>query len=284
MTDPPAEDPFEKARSNALALVERAIAFLRTKREARLASAEIDPARLRVLAEAAGSAGFSKATGDFPIPLFETVQFVDAVLKPFTLRLNGVERAAYTTPRMADPVSNEAAWWRETMQERAAFIVLDDVIRAAPTDEIAATSPQDYWHKIRDRSASITEGGSRPVLLVQSEFYPRWLYDWRSGRVDAKSPQRPTDLQYSRQDGEQPAYLFHMNNIAVYRAPVGEKVSYLLPRALFRRLQFTRYADGLPVDVQWVDDANDPAHGTIAATFSREVSLGEGRVLKLRYA
>ena len=47
MSDPPEED-FEKARNDALALVERAIAFLRTKRDERLASAEIDPVRLRV--------------------------------------------------------------------------------------------------------------------------------------------------------------------------------------------------------------------------------------------
>ncbi len=284
MTDPPTEDPFEKARNDALSLVECAITFLRTKRDERLAAAEIDRERLRALAEAAGSAGFAKATGDFPIPLFETVELVDALLKPFTLRLNGTERAAYTTPRMADPVSNEIAWWRETMGERAAFIVLDDVIRAAPTEEIAAISAEDYWHKIRDRAAAITANGARPILLVQSEFRPRWLYDWQSGRLDAKSPQRPADLRYSRQEGEPSAYLFHMNTIAVYRAPVGEKVSYLMPAAIFRRLQFTRYGDGLPVDIRWVDDANDPAHGTIAATFSREVTLGEGRVLKVRYA
>jgi hypothetical protein len=286
MTDPPAdESPFEKARNDALELVELAIDFLRTKREERLASAEIDPARLRALAEAAGLEGFSKETGDFPIPLFETVDFVEEVLKPFTLRLNSVERAAYTTPLMADPVSNEGAWWRETMKERAAFIVLDDVIRAAPTDDIAITSPQDYWHKIRDRAAAITEGGGRPILLVQSDFHPRWLYDWRAGRLDSKSPQRPADLQISRQDADQnqSAYLFHMNNIAVYRAPVGDKVSYLIPRALFRRLQFTQYGDGLPIDMRWVDDASDSAHGTITATFARGVTIGQGRVLKLRY-
>lgn len=286
MTDPPAEEsPFEKARNDALALVERAIAFLRTRREERLASAGIDPARLRALAKAAGSAGFSKVTGDFPIPLFETVAFVNAVLKPFTLRLNGVERAAYTSPRMADPVSNEESWWRETMKERAAFIVLDDVIRSAPSDDIAVISPQDYWHKIRDRAAAIAEGGGRSILLVESEFHPRWLYDWRAGRLDAKSPQRPSNLQISRQDADrdQSAYLFHMNNIAVYRAPVGEKVSYLVPRALFRQLQFTQYGDGLPIDIRWVDDPSDPARGTIAATFAREVTIGEGRVLKVRY-
>ena len=75
-----------------------------------------------------------------------------------------------------------------------------------------------------------------------------------------------------------------MNNIVVYRAPVEEKLSYLMPATIFRRLQFTRYGDGLPVDVQWIDDENDPAHGTITATFSREVQLGAGRVLKIRYA
>jgi hypothetical protein len=286
MIDPPADkNPFEKARNDALALVERAIDFLRTKRKERLASAEIDLARLRALAEAASSAGFSKATGDFPIPLFETVDFVEKVLKPFTLRLNSVERAIYTTPRMADPVINETDWWRETMKERAAFIVLNDVIWAAPTDEVAATSPQDYWHKLRDRAAAITEGGGRPILLVESEFHPRWLYDWRAGRLDSKSPERPSDLQISRQDADrdQSAYLFHMNNLAVYRAPVGERVSYLIPRALFRTLHFTHYDDGLPVDVRWVDDASDSEHGTITATFAREVTMGEGSVLKLRY-
>ncbi len=283
MTDAP-PGTFERSRSDALALVEKAIAFLKSKRGERLASAEIDPARLQTIAEAAGADGFSKTTANFPIPLFGKVELVDVALTPFTLRLQKVERGAYTRPRMAEPVSNEVSWWRDTMKDRSAFMVLDDVLRAAPADEIAVTGPEDYWHKIRDRAAAIAAEGAEPILLVQSEFHPRWLYDWRWGRIDARSPKRPADLQVSQHDGQDSAYLFHMNAIAVYQAPIRDKLSYLLPANLFRELRFTKYATGLPVDVQWVQDPQDAEHGTIAASFARDVSVGDGRVLRVRYA
>jgi hypothetical protein len=218
MADAP-PDVFEQSRSDALALVGKAIAFLKTKRDQRLASAEIDPARLQTIAEAASAEGFSKTTANFPIPLFGKVELVDAPLNPFTLRLQKVERAAYTRPRMADPVSNEAAWWRDEMKDRSAFMVLDDVLRVAIADEVAVTGPEDYWHKIRDRAAVIAAYGAQPILLIQNEFHPRWLYDWRWGRIDTRSPERPYDLQVSQHEGQNSAYLFHMNAIAVYQTP-----------------------------------------------------------------
>src|SRR5262245_7769330 len=103
MADAP-PDVFEKSRGDALALVEKVIASLKTKREQRLSSAVIDPARLQTIAEAASAEAFSKTSANFPIPLFGKVELVDAPLNPFTLRLQNVERAAYTLPRMADPV------------------------------------------------------------------------------------------------------------------------------------------------------------------------------------
>jgi hypothetical protein len=185
---------------------------------------------------------------------------------------------------MADPVSNEASWWRDAMKDRSAFVVLGDLLRAVPADEVAVTGPEDYWQKIRDRAATIAAEGAQPLLLVQNEFHPRWLYDWRWGRIDARSPERPHDLQVSQHKDQDSAYLFHMNATAVYQTPIHDKVSYLLPANLFRELRFTKHANGLPVDVQWVQDPQDAERGTIAASFAREVSAGDGRVLRVRYA
>lgn len=282
MSEPTAQNAFEKARSDAVAMVEAAIAFLRTQRGDRLATAQIDPVRLNAIAEAASAVGFSKLTADFPVPLFQTIVLVDAPLTPYTLRLNEAERGAYTIPQMADPVSNETSWWRETLKSRVASVVLSDVIRTAASDEIAVLGPENYWQQLRDRALQIGQSGAQPILIVQSEFRPRWLYDWRMARVAGTNP-KPDDLQISRRAGGAPSYLFHMNDIAVYHARAREKISYLMPSTLLNRLQFTRYGNGFPVEIQWIEKPNDTEHGTITATFSREVSTGEGRILKIRY-
>lgn len=282
MNEPTVQDVFEKARRDSLAVVEAAIAYLRHQRDERLEAAQIDPTRLNAIAEAASMVGFSKLTADFPVPLFQTVEFVDSPLISFTLRLNNVQRGAYTTPQMADPVSSETSWWRETLNARVASIVFSDVLGAAESEEIAVVGPEDYWQQLRDRAVQIGESGARPILVVQSEFRPRWLYDWRMSRVDGNNP-KPDDLQIARRTNEESAYLFHMNNIAVYHARVEEKICYLMPSSLLDRLQFTRYANGLPVEIQWVEKLGDATHASIAATFGRQVSIGEGRILKIRY-
>lgn len=284
MDQPDGADAFRRGRDDALALVEAAIGFLRSKRDERFSQAVLDPTRIEAVAAAASATGFSKETGDFPLPLFRSIELVDTVLEPFTLRLNEVERGAYTTPRMADPVSNEATWWGETMRERAAFVVLDGVLRKSPTDEIGVASALEFWSQLRERAAAVAAARAVPILLVQSEFRPRWLYDWFADRVSPDTPPRPQDLRMTRQQNPSPAYLFHMNGIAVYRAPVGAKVCYLLPDTLFDRIQFTRYPSGLPVDVRWEDNKDQPLKGTLAATFCRHVSAGDGQVCRMRLA
>src|SRR5580698_6457254 len=101
MTELTISDAFDRARSDALVLVEAAITYLRAKRDERLADARIDSARLHAIAQAGSALGFSKSTADFPVPLFHKVEFVDAPLTSFTLRLNGAQRGAYTSPQMA---------------------------------------------------------------------------------------------------------------------------------------------------------------------------------------
>ena len=278
------QQEFAKAKEAARSLLVKAIEFASNKREQQLAAAKIDPARLMAVAIGASSLAFAKDTGEFPLPLFNEVGTTGEVLEPFLLRLNSVERGAYTDPLMADIAANEESWWAETMKDQVAAVVLSDVLQRAAIEEVVVSTPEDYWAKIRGSAPEFSSGNREALLLVESEFDPRWLHDWRWGRFDPQSFAKPDDLVIS-QTGRKPSagYLFHMNSIAVYRAPVGRNASLLLTSTIFRKLEFTKFGSGLPVEVDFVPDDANAARGTIAVKYARRALVGDLGVLRIRF-
>jgi hypothetical protein len=278
------DENFETAKQAALSFVESALELLKSQRQEQFAAAEIDVKRLSTVAAAASSAAFSKESGAFPIPLFESVAETDQLLEQFTLRLTSVDRAAYTSPLMADPVSNEESWWQEAMSDRVAYVVLKDLMRTIAIDEVAVGTPDEYWAHVRDHALAMNTQAGEAILLVESEFYPRWLHDWRWGRLDPRTTERPADLSIRRSEElSSEAYLFHMNSVAVYTAPVERNSSYLLQTSLLREVRFTKFPNGLFVDVQFEPDPGNDTKGSLLARFGRQVSVGQGRAIRLRF-
>jgi hypothetical protein len=82
-----------------------------------------------------------------------------------------------------------------------------------------------------------------------------------------------------------PAYELHLNDIPVFRGRVEQSCSYVVPESLFRRIEFTKYPSGHAVPIEVEDHpSNDPWKAVLKATFARRVTIGDGKIVRIRFS
>jgi hypothetical protein len=272
---------------NWLASTERllrlCLELLTSKRAERIRSARVDPERLLAIAQAASASGFTGTTGRVPINLFEVIGFVDEPLDQFTISHSRYEKGEITNPPMAQPVSNEASYWRDHVRDAAAGVALSDLLRAARVEEIEARTPLAWWDAVRQEASSIRNSGGKPLLLISSTVEPSWLYDWIWDRNRASVP-CPEDLRlWEDPEVSREGYELNLNDIEAYQAMVEDSASYLLPASLLRKIEFSVNRDGLPVDATFEADPVDPWRGKLNVSWRRRLTLGDGKIVCIRH-
>jgi hypothetical protein len=82
-----------------------------------------------------------------------------------------------------------------------------------------------------------------------------------------------------------PAYELHLNDIPVFRGRVEQSCSYVVPESLFRRIEFTKYPSGHAVPIEVKDHpSNDPWKAVLKATFARRVTIGDRKIVRIRFS
>src|SRR5690606_4019738 len=200
---------------HARQLVEQSLGVLTGHRDQAIVDAQVDSARVKAVATAAGSQAFTPTA--FPRHLFAEIAPTTDILSDFTLRVNGLSKGAYTDPPMAQAVVNEEEWWRDAMSGQVAAVVWWDVVCKADFQEIEGRTPDEFWDAVRDGSARIREAGQDPILVIGNVTDPEWLLDWRSPHRQGGAP-KPADLVITREEEQIEGYEFTMNGTPVYRA------------------------------------------------------------------
>lgn len=277
-----AEDAFNTRHQRARELVAAVLAELQGRRAVAIVDAEIDPDRLHAVALAASKDAFEPKV--FPLHLFGELARAKTQLKEFTLRIGGVSKGVYTTPRMAQAAVNEDDWWQNVMQRQVASIVWDDAFReiAAKAQPLEGKAPETFWSAIRDSSAQMRAAGLQPILVVGNRVEPSWLSDWRW--THRAGVARPSDLTITRETGRGEGYQFSMNDIPVFSAATFAGEALLFARSQLRRATFHEYENGLPVTVSFEGDPNDAWSGSLSAEFQRQVEVDDVAAFRIAFA
>ena len=274
---------YDASLEEVRSLVEQSITALERHRQQAIRQAAIDPTRLHNVAAAAASLGFSKQTGAFPINAFAVVEIVPDELTTFTLRSLNQEKGAYTTPQMAQPVSNEEDWWGTTMRDQVANIIWRDVLQATPFETLSGLSPEEFWSTIKHAASQIRAAGGDPMLVVSSSMEPSWLNEWRWTEA-REGAQRPEDMTVHRDNSSEPGYEFSLNDIRIYRASCYRGEVYMIPRSILERARFHDFGDGLPLRIAFEDDPNDQWRGSIKVDYQHAVKVGNAKAFRIRFA
>ena len=239
-------------------------------RDQQFEDAEVDPNRLREIAEAASSLGFAATTANFPISMFEAIDFVDEHLTDFTLTSSDQNTGEYTRPLFSTPVSNEHEFWADVMKQRSATIVMRDLLQSIYPVEVLAPTAEAFWNGVQVAASAIRDAGQNPILIVASQSEPSWLIDWRWPHDEGAW--RPKNLRIAQAENQPNGYLFHLNDLPVFFAPINRDCAYLLAKELLHIVQFTEF-DGLPTQVEFEHEKENRRKGTIKLKFSRNVIL-----------
>ena len=265
-------------------LLDDCLVILTTHREEQIRNLPIDPTRLDTIAVAASNTGFEKGTASFPVNLFINIKKTSEQLQSWSWRVRQ-NRGEFTKPLLSAPVSNEKSWWSEAMRQNVAGVVLENIIDTAEVEEVRADTPETWWSTIKVAVSKIEEMNDKAILIVSGIIAPHWLGEWTWNVPIEGQSQRPNDLNMRRLDnGKRQGYELNLNEIEVYRAPIEDTCSYLIPASLLRCIEFTEYKENQLVLIEFGDDATDPWKGVLKATFAHRITLGDGKITKIRFA
>ena len=249
-------------------IVEQSLEELEQVRTNELSEAIIDPNRLREVAEAASREGFNRDTAGFPLSLFSMVERTEDDFERFTLSSQEQNKGEFTAPLMSDPVLNEEEFWARAIKQRVAVVVLSDILQQTEFQSLRTPSPEAFWEAVKRAEAALREQELTPLLVVPGQSDPSWLADWQWNT--SEDIWKPQDLRIWRKEEMPEGYLFHLNDIEVYGGMVPSGKCFMLATEHFDRARFTDF-NGLPVQVEFEDNENDPWKGTLKLAFERQV-------------
>ena len=258
--------------------------MLNNRRQEVVNQHKIDTKRLREIDDFASKTAFGENTGRFPINLFPVITTTSR-LEDFTLRFKQQIRGRFTNPP-TEQVTGEEEYYSKTMAQYAANVVLSDILSKVGFREILVKDAESYWRALKSEAQSILDDGGNPILVLGRADKPNWIWDWQHADY-AERYQRPVDLQLTRRKNQKLDYLFHLNEIAVFKAQIEPNYSLLLSSKLFQALSFTEWGNNIFVQTS-VDEINDETNKPsglidLKLTFSRSVEIGEYSAVKLRY-
>jgi len=272
--------PVKTRRCHARKLVENSLGVLRDHRKTRIVEAEIDQERIRELSKAAGSQAFQAQT--FPLNFFAQIVPTSNTLAESTITVTGVPKGAYTSPLMAQAMTDETDWWKNAVADRAAAAVWREVLKNANFQEIDGRTPEAFWHAVRDGSARIRREGNQPFLVISEVTQPEWLDEWSLPYLEGSVP-KPTDLVITREERRVEGYAFNMNDTPVYYAEPADGVAYLVPAQLLSSVRYHDFGEGQPICLRFVTDTANPWQGTMHATFQCAVELSELKGYRIKW-
>ena len=221
---------------------------------------------------------FEQPLVDAPLCFFASVQRMEddsSKASPLVVCFTGWDKGSLTRPRMAEPVSNEDEYIRDSVRQTAASGVVRDLLQAADSRIQGVANRGEFRAQVEKFGRDAVSAGRRPLLLVSSSADPAWLIELaRRGQVDGGVP------PFRKLAGvEQTAsYCGHIGDTEVHTAPVPRGESVLCVQSLFERLEIptTVLASTLP--------EAEPHRCTLKLQWNQRASFDGSDVLRLQHA
>lgn len=271
-----------QARASLRAILSAYIDRFESARNEAFAAAPISNARMREIAEAASSLGFSSETGEFPISIIGSVELVDETLQLFTLRAMDQNAGEFTDPQFGTPVSNEREYLSKVMRQQAAAVVMADAVRQFTPQEITTRTAEAFWQEIERLERTIRGNELSPAVIIPAHTEPRWMAEWR---WPDRYPEvwRPSDLRIQIKEGMPRGYLFHLNDLPVFVGAIRSGAAYILPLETFERVRFSSF-ETIPVAARFERYDENPWKGDLLLEFARDVTVGRNHIYMLSFS
>lgn len=248
-----------------------------------VAGAEVSPHRLKEIEEAASEQGFSKDTGEFPLQLFSSITYNDALQEPFTLVISNLRKGELTDVEMAQRAVNERESYAEAVANAVGVLLLSDVLHKSEIRDVFAPNAAAYWSALKAEAKTLQELGLTPVLVLDNPTRPDWVWEWEFPTSQDSIYPRPPDLVIRHEEGRGDGYLADFNDIQVFSGTVEPGGSLLFAHETFSMVTFRKYREDIFVKAVASEVAGSRTLVDLRLTFERLVRVKHNKIVRIRY-
>lgn len=276
---------FEAARSSLGQAIDQLLAIAAEAHQKALADTSPSEQRLVEIGQWASRKAFFKETASFPLPLFDEFVTIDKPLTERSLVINGLKKGEFTEPPMADRATNEDDWFAETVRDHVASSVLAAVLDELEPERTEIETPEAYWAQIKRFANNSLAKGLQPLLLLQGHtILEEWMQDWIYPSIEDSACLPPVDLVVSKDRSQKvDGYLWSLNDIPVFDAPLSRSASVLLVRESFERIKFSCQPGGHYVQATTREVQGHPELVDLVLTWQSRISVKKYPAILLSY-
>jgi hypothetical protein len=243
----------------------------------------ISETRLQEVGKWASVSAFSKGSGGFPLPLFNTVTATEELFQSRSLILQNLAKGEFTEREMAQRAANEDEWFRELIRDHVAASVLHEVILQLGPQQQDGSNPEVYWEQITIYNEIAKRENRHAILLIENRTVPEWVYNWTDtyGRRDVGIPSGMDVWRDPQATSD--AYISNLNEVRVYVAPLPLGASVLLTTESLQLTSFTKLQNGNFVLVEAISNDEKPAVIDLKLTWYFDVTVDPYPAVRLTY-
>lgn len=277
-------EQFYSSKDNLINSINKISTLIDNIRNEVIASVEISQARLNDVAKWSSMTAFKKETGDFPLPLFNNINYTKSHNQDKSLVFKKLNKGEYTVPELEQRASNEDDWYAENINQHVSSSVLALVLtKLAPTETIATTE-NVYWEKLKNIANEIKLSGFTPILLIDNRTRPEWVYQWSLSEYAYHEVDLPDDLSFSKNpEITLESYVGNVNDIEIYNSPVPPGASYVIAKESLDQIIITAYQENIYVEVEDLPIKGSNSFIDLKVTWSLLVNIKESISAKLVY-
>lgn len=270
------EKTFDNNKVNFLDSVQNIIELIDTREDKSPTDFEVSANVIDSYSSAASISSFNLATGPFPIPLFEDIEYVEDTVNKYSLTIENVSKKSLSYLERGRLSSNEASQIDELMRKTVKNYILRSIF--SELKEPVIKQYKDFDEFVRMLSSEDTEGSTHcggDILLVGSQEL------WHPLRMLPGSNEAAFEdlVEVDASLSHEPSYICHINGIEV-RQVANLRSSLLMKRSFFKLIKVLLYGDGRYVDTEFVTNSEDSAKGSLVLTFGIDCEFLVGSAVK----
>jgi hypothetical protein len=270
---------FAAALARLQAILAGATAAIERRREERLRTRAVDPAKLAALREALeavlGAVGGS-------LTVFERYQIRRTELppdKPDEWTIDGIDKGQLMTPAMspANTGLDEAivGWFPEHL---ANLIQREFGRRRRRTVRIACSAyPRRYWQTVVEHAARFVQGA---VLLVPFDPIGRNISEWLYGHAADRPEHLSVEWLEGRPSGGGAGYVGTVEGLDVYTSQFPAERSRLFSKTTLRSVSYARLQSGNFVDIVF-EEGEDPRKSRLRVRFRQSTAWNDVPIIEI---
>jgi hypothetical protein len=238
--------------------------------------AKIDDRKLQDISRKLSDSLFSNNNDGFSFRLFESIEKSENDLTEYSYKITGLSKGCYTKKELAPPIYNEVEFFENSLKEYIGVITLNRLIDTLIPTKVEASHQDAYWLEVKRFTQDAVSKKLTPILLVGSRVSPKCIFDWCHPYFGHDESRAPKDLIITEKNQDNdPRYVCHFNDIAVYTAHLPQATSILIVKESLKKFKVSENIDDSCIRVSCEEVEGHPDQINLVFNWAMDIEVSE---------